>query len=152
YGCEFFKQVRESNRQTLVHFFFSSRRRHTIWPRDWSSDVCSSDLPRHSHTSDAMRAVPRQFKLPSRRRRSLTPRCSIYRRRRDYRKRLGLVLASFSGNIMDGKLHAVARPLGGRSHIGWRRDYLRLLPQRTPQQLVVNEVVEGDPRRREKRE
>src|SRR5690625_5047313 len=21
-----------------------SRRRHTIWPRDWSSDVCSSDL------------------------------------------------------------------------------------------------------------
>src|SRR5207253_7319870 len=30
----------------LVHdfFFFSSRRRHTRWPRDWSSDVCSSDL------------------------------------------------------------------------------------------------------------
>src|SRR5690625_6187134 len=23
-------------------FFFSSRRRHTRWPRDWSSDVCSS--------------------------------------------------------------------------------------------------------------
>src|SRR5215510_1267811 len=27
-------------------FFFSSRRRHTRWPRDWSSDVCSSDLSR----------------------------------------------------------------------------------------------------------
>src|SRR5439155_15771050 len=25
--------------------FFSGRRRHTRWPRDWSSDVCSSDLP-----------------------------------------------------------------------------------------------------------
>src|SRR5437870_13893088 len=25
-------------------FFFTSRRRHTRWPRDWSSDVCSSDL------------------------------------------------------------------------------------------------------------
>src|SRR5690625_7736984 len=25
-------------------FFFSSRRRHTRWARDWSSDVCSSDL------------------------------------------------------------------------------------------------------------
>src|SRR5690349_24871172 len=25
-------------------FFFSSRRRHTISLRDWSSDVCSSDL------------------------------------------------------------------------------------------------------------
>src|SRR5690606_40098384 len=27
-------------------FFFSSRRRHTIFSRDWSSDVCSSDLRR----------------------------------------------------------------------------------------------------------
>src|SRR6266481_5532873 len=26
------------------NFFFSSRRRHTIWNCDWSSDVCSSDL------------------------------------------------------------------------------------------------------------
>src|SRR5690348_13099592 len=26
------------------YFFFSSRRRHTIWTGDWSSDVCSSDL------------------------------------------------------------------------------------------------------------
>src|SRR5207247_7291326 len=26
------------------HFFFSSRRRHTRSTRDWSSDVCSSDL------------------------------------------------------------------------------------------------------------
>src|SRR5207253_6328504 len=30
------------------HFFFSSRRRHTRWPRDWSSDVCSSDLECHA--------------------------------------------------------------------------------------------------------
>src|SRR5207253_5504473 len=29
---------------STVQFFFSSRRRHTSWPRDWSSDVCSSDL------------------------------------------------------------------------------------------------------------
>src|SRR5206468_4762087 len=27
-----------------VFFFFSSRRRHTRSDRDWSSDVCSSDL------------------------------------------------------------------------------------------------------------
>src|SRR5437870_13559534 len=25
-------------------FLFPSKRRHTSWPRDWSSDVCSSDL------------------------------------------------------------------------------------------------------------
>src|SRR5215510_13720392 len=30
--------------ELLIVFFFSSRRRHTRWPRDWSSDVCSSDL------------------------------------------------------------------------------------------------------------
>src|SRR5689334_24846888 len=30
---------------TNVFFFFSSRRRHTRWNCDWSSDVCSSDLP-----------------------------------------------------------------------------------------------------------
>src|SRR5690625_6722666 len=35
---------------TLVVFFFSSRRRHTRWPRDWSSDVCSSDLTGHYST------------------------------------------------------------------------------------------------------
>src|SRR6266511_578322 len=29
----------------LVRFFFSSSRRHTRFSRDWSSDVCSSDLP-----------------------------------------------------------------------------------------------------------
>src|SRR5699024_12003221 len=28
----------------FVFFFFSSRRRHTRSKRDWSSDVCSSDL------------------------------------------------------------------------------------------------------------
>src|SRR5690606_40161069 len=29
------------------NFFFSSRRRHTRFSRDWSSDVCSSDLIKH---------------------------------------------------------------------------------------------------------
>src|SRR5690606_41190220 len=33
------------HRPCVVHFFFfSSRRRHTRFSRDWSSDVCSSDL------------------------------------------------------------------------------------------------------------
>src|SRR3989449_379695 len=30
---------------SIFFFFFSSRRRHTRCSRDWSSDVCSSDLP-----------------------------------------------------------------------------------------------------------
>src|SRR5690625_134913 len=32
----------------VLRFFFTSRRRHTRWPRDWSSDVCSSDLLKNS--------------------------------------------------------------------------------------------------------
>src|SRR5690606_40621578 len=35
-------------------YFFSSRRRHTRFSRDWSSDVCSSDLmivPSHLHSA-----------------------------------------------------------------------------------------------------
>src|SRR2546429_1069365 len=31
-------------RRSVLFFFFSSRRRHTRCSRDWSSDVCSSDL------------------------------------------------------------------------------------------------------------
>src|SRR5690625_5529564 len=31
-------------RNFICYIFFASASRHTIWPRDWSSDVCSSDL------------------------------------------------------------------------------------------------------------
>src|SRR6185295_13492622 len=34
-----------ANSRINLFFFFSSRRRHTRYWRDWSSDVCSSDLP-----------------------------------------------------------------------------------------------------------
>src|SRR5205809_6603073 len=37
----------------MIVFFFSSRRRHTRCSRDWSSDVCSSDLRTTRH--DAIR-------------------------------------------------------------------------------------------------
>src|SRR5438445_13008132 len=58
-----------------MFFFFSSRRRHTRYWRDWSSDVCSSDLyaglalqgliigpwvlavARSEHGADALRAL-----------------------------------------------------------------------------------------------
>src|SRR5690606_10270560 len=35
-------------------FFFSSRRRHTRFSRDWSSDVCSSDLTRQRHPQESV--------------------------------------------------------------------------------------------------
>src|SRR5215213_7022466 len=40
-------------------FFFSSRRRHTRLVSDWSSDVCSSDLPRRARHPRAWES-PRQ--------------------------------------------------------------------------------------------
>src|SRR5207249_4030687 len=36
----------------VCFFFFSSRRRHTRSKRDWSSDVCSSDLTLASRNVD----------------------------------------------------------------------------------------------------
>src|SRR5437588_7271296 len=42
-----------SNVADTFFFFFSSRRRHTRSLCDWSSDVCSSDLPLRSANSFA---------------------------------------------------------------------------------------------------
>src|SRR5256884_6521906 len=39
-------------RLSIVYFFFSSRRRHTRCSRDWSSDVCSSDLFSSRHETE----------------------------------------------------------------------------------------------------
>src|SRR2546429_7264063 len=49
---------------SIVLFFFSSRRRHTRCSRDWSSDVCSSDLgtslaqrPRHQRSAALLQEI-----------------------------------------------------------------------------------------------
>src|SRR3989442_10269167 len=42
-GPQVWSQLEKQWKTTIV-FFFSSRRRHTRCGRDWSSDVCSSDL------------------------------------------------------------------------------------------------------------
>src|SRR5207249_9668044 len=48
----------------FIFFFFSSRRRHTRSKRDWSSDVCSSDLvPVHVRR---LREPGRALPLPAR--------------------------------------------------------------------------------------
>src|SRR3712207_7609635 len=39
------REVPTSPSPDPLHIFFSSRSRHTRYWRDWSSDVCSSDLP-----------------------------------------------------------------------------------------------------------
>src|SRR5256884_4652038 len=62
----------------LFFFFFSSRRRHTRCSRDWSSDVCSSDLEftnatttqlvdpfRRSWATDLMQKIRLRPELPA---------------------------------------------------------------------------------------
>src|SRR5690606_40523185 len=46
-------------------FFFSSRRRHTRFSRDWSSDVCSSDLGPAIPVTDNATSPPRTSSAPS---------------------------------------------------------------------------------------
>src|SRR2546430_2856544 len=52
---------------SVFFFFFSSRRRHTRFDCDWSSDVCSSDLPCYSEvpTTVAPTVVPPCFRTVS---------------------------------------------------------------------------------------
>src|SRR5690606_39630737 len=67
--------------EIVYTFFFSSRRRHTRFSRDWSSDMCSSDLARfarlekciafvdhaHQHAQAECLAIPLHRRLPLRR-------------------------------------------------------------------------------------
>src|SRR5256886_9533269 len=46
--CVFSRGLVARLREYVCAFFFSSRRRHTRFDCDWSSDVCSSDLVRRA--------------------------------------------------------------------------------------------------------
>src|SRR2546430_6728519 len=51
--------IERSLESQIVCFFFSSRRRHTRFDCDWSSDVCSSDLDARLAGEDRL-APPQQ--------------------------------------------------------------------------------------------
>src|SRR5689334_24212058 len=86
----------------IVVFFFSSRRRHTRWNCDWSSDVCSSDLEQAPATKkdDVFKAlaqiaspcrtrigksIPRMEKAPSMLTDVTTPSLEAWRRSEERR-------------------------------------------------------------------
>src|SRR5690606_40697943 len=73
------------NVYAFFFFFFSSRRRHTRFSRDWSSDVCSSDLgsPRASRSAIACLREARRIwrRSPKRRGSSNRRRCRSEERR-----------------------------------------------------------------------
>src|SRR2546430_3194744 len=60
----------------LIYFFFSSRRRHTRFDCDWSSDVCSSDLgyvTLSAPTPDSLRTSAAVLPASARRRDANSP-------------------------------------------------------------------------------
>src|SRR2546430_4433113 len=72
----------------MCMFFFSSRRRHTRFDCDWSSDVCSSDLSgrkilpsRAKHTTDLCELHPVAQRNES------TFACGSYRQQAEERER-----------------------------------------------------------------
>src|SRR5699024_11703089 len=60
----------------FLFFFFSSRRRHTRSKRDWSSDVCSSDL---FFCGSPAAGTPSSSKSPAGRARRRTPPAGLLR-------------------------------------------------------------------------
>src|SRR3989449_9573055 len=53
-----------TDRRVSSLFFFSSRRRHTRCSRDWSSDVCSSDLDERARHRESLLLAAREFTHP----------------------------------------------------------------------------------------
>src|SRR5699024_8855432 len=68
----------------IVFFFFSSRRRHTRSKRDWSSDVCSSDL---STRLEAKRQRRREGR-DARRRRTIITEAEFLARRESVERKM----------------------------------------------------------------
>src|SRR6266852_1750698 len=102
---------------SIFFFFFSSRRRHTRCYRDWSSDVCSSDLQWQRRVS----ACGEQEMPPKRQ--VLQEKGQTAMNRRGFNDVVVIQHESEVSSIMD---HEV---VGEQSNDGLRRRWLRHLEQ-----------------------
>src|SRR5438067_12368323 len=91
-------------------FFFSSRRRHTRSKRDWSSDVCSSDLWRSEAPTGALLAA-RQSELRFATLPTGDPRVMVFAAPKD----------AIEGAVSDG-LRSEERRVGKECRSRWSRD------------------------------
>src|SRR5256884_6007704 len=77
-------------------FFFSSRRRHTRCSRDWSSDVCSSDLGNNGRFAEGGNAVCQRRMGAKKRSERAAPKKGLYdaqgRTRRRYSRRRNAIV------------------------------------------------------------
>src|SRR5690606_13729502 len=105
-----------------IFFFFSSRRRHTRFSRDWSSDVCSSDLCR--------RASRRRVQQPAGCRSTLAARAHAMKRPFDLQQLQCFVALAETRHFGQAarRLHMTQSPLSRQ---------IALLEQRLGVQLLV---------------
>src|SRR3712207_4300229 len=97
------------NRVLIFHFFFfSSRRRHTRYWRDWSSDVCSSDL--ELTAQDLEELVGRFKEIVAREAKEAFP--------EDPHKQLELAIAAVFDSWMGGRAAAYRREYGIPESLG----------------------------------
>src|SRR3989449_8404225 len=106
----YFKRHLLQIRILIFFFFFSSRRRHTRCSRDWSSDVCSSDLqPVHARSGLRPRLGAQQGRETTRGRGALEF-LRVRRAQRDARHP--------AGGVMDGR--SALAPIADRVERGER--------------------------------
>src|SRR5690606_40357846 len=93
-------------------FFFSRRRRHTIFSRDWSSDVCSSVL-QHEFAENLLSALalPAAFRFPAGGEQPVE-REELFRRRQDQQMIAGFQF--LDPGAVDQQLGGAARRGRGR--------------------------------------
>src|SRR5207247_6562514 len=98
-----------------VVFFFSSRRRHTRSTRDWSSDVCSSDLRPFLLTPTGLTEEGAAANLPTISEESRTPQLRSVRRPALAISFAQLAAMSFSNRVTRSEERRVGKE--GRSRV-----------------------------------
>src|SRR5215210_9204238 len=97
----------------FIFFFFSSRRRHTRYIGDWSSDVCSSDLPLEAAGTPPPGAAARDAaELPAQ---------ASDRADRDRKRRAGVRIARLGALAVTSVRHTEP----AREGVGWRTNRRR---------------------------
>src|SRR5438874_11930026 len=102
---------------SCIFFFFSSRRRHTRSLRDWSSDVCSSDLPNNEVTFERSKLVWSEAGNPGHREWSELYRECLGIRKVHIAPRLRGVTPSGSFEVESDELMYARWTLGDGSHL-----------------------------------
>src|SRR6266513_5175213 len=115
------------------YFFFSSRRRHTRSKRDWSSDVCSSDLRPDADFAE------------QRRQRHARPLARAGEAVDELRREIGPNVA-IAGAAVPGALDEVKMGLGGEAFERVEIEHRRTLDHAVDEQLVALRIDGGHAR------